>query len=297
MTGFAREHLRPLMGSAGLHLLLIALIGSTALRWTTAQPPVQLAIEGVVVDARDLPKSVRSGKALRVPRPDPVKQAQPPPAPVPDEEARERAAADAAAKKETEARMAAERSRVEHERTEQERARKDAAAAERRKQDQLEAQQQKRAADEARRKAEAEQKKAAAEQARQQKDAQVKAAQDAKAKAALEADLKRRLAAEEEEAAAVARSGVKDEYRALLVQAIERNWIRPPSARAGLACTLYVNQATGGTVIDVKLGPCNGDEAVRESIVNAVYRASPLPAPGDPRAFERRLEIVFRPTE
>ncbi len=95
----------------------------------------------------------------------------------------------------------------------------------------------------------------------------------------------------------MAQSGVKDEYRALLVQAIERNWIRPPSARAGLACTLYVNQATGGTVIDVKLGPCNGDEAVRESIVNAVYRASPLPAPGDPRAFERRLEIVFKPTE
>jgi len=28
-----------------------------------------------------------------------------------------------------------------------------------------------------------------------------------------------------------------------------------------------------------------------------VYRASPLPAPRDPRAFERRLEIVFRPTE
>ena len=271
MTGFAREHLRPLMGSAGLHLLLIALIGSAALRWTTAQPPVQLAIEGVVVDARDLPKSVRSGKALRVPRPDPVKEARPPPAPVPDKEARESA--------------------------EQEKARKDAVAAERRKQDQIEAQQKKRAADEAHRKAEAEQKKAAGEQARQQKDAQAKAAQDAKAKAALEADLKRRLAAEEEEGAAVAQSGVKDEYRALLVQAIERNWIRPPSARAGLACTLYVNQATGGTVIDVKLGPCNGDEAVRESIVNAVYRASPLPAPGDPRAFERRLEIVFRPTE
>ena len=41
----------------------------------------------------------------------------------------------------------------------------------------------------------------------------------------------------------------------------------------------------------------NGDEAVRESIVNAVYRASPLPPPRDPRAFERRLEIVFRPKE
>jgi colicin import membrane protein len=58
-----------------------------------------------------------------------------------------------------------------------------------------------------------------------------------------------------------------------------------------------VTQATGGTVIDVKLGTCNGDQAVRESIANAVYRASPLPAPRDPRAFERRLQIVFKPTE
>ena len=50
-------------------------------------------------------------------------------------------------------------------------------------------------------------------------------------------------------------------------------------------------------MLDVRLGTCNGDQAVRESIVNAVYRASPLPPPSDPRAFERRLEIVFKPTE
>jgi len=28
-----------------------------------------------------------------------------------------------------------------------------------------------------------------------------------------------------------------------------------------------------------------------------VYRSSPLPAPRDPRAFERRLVMVFKPTE
>jgi colicin import membrane protein len=294
MSGFASEHLRPLIGSAGLHLLLIALIAVAALRWTHSEPPVQLAIEGVVVDARDLPKSVRSGKALPAPLPEPVK-AEPAPPPVDDAMQRERAAADAAAKEAAAARTAAER-----EHAEEQKLRKEQAAAERRKQEQTEAEQKKQAADEARRKAEAdaERKKAAEAQTKAAQEAKAKAAQDAKAKAALEADLKRRLAAEEAEGAeAAARPGVKDEYRALLVQAIERNWIRPPSARAGLACTLYVNQATGGTVVDVKLGPCNGDEAVRESIVNAVYRASPLPAPGDPRAFERRLEIVFKPTE
>jgi thymidine phosphorylase len=50
-------------------------------------------------------------------------------------------------------------------------------------------------------------------------------------------------------------------------------------------------------VIDVKVGDCNGDAAVRESITNAVFRSSPLPPPRDPRAFERRLVIVFKPTE
>ena len=58
-----------------------------------------------------------------------------------------------------------------------------------------------------------------------------------------------------------------------------------------------MTQATGGTVLDVKIGDCNGDQAVRESVANAVYRSSPLPAPRDARAFERRLVIVFKPTE
>ena len=122
------------------------------------------------------------------------------------------------------------------------------------------------------------------------------AARAAKLKAAQQAELHRAL--EDEEAGeALARSGVVDEYRTLLIQTIERNWNRPPSARAGLECTLYVTQATGGTVLDVKIGACNGDQAVRESVANAVYRSSPLPAPRDARAFERRLVIVFKPTE
>jgi colicin import membrane protein len=168
-----------------------------------------------------------------------------------------------------------------------------------------EAQQKKQAEADAQNKAkaraeEAERRKAADADAKRKQQDEAKAAQDLKAKSDREADLKRRLAAEaaeDEGAAAMARSGVVDEYRMMLSQAIERSWIRPPSAKAGLECTLHVSQAPGGTVVDVKLGACNGDQSVRESIVNAVYRASPLPAPRDPRAFERRLEIVFRPTE
>jgi colicin import membrane protein len=281
MPGFAREHFRPLIGSAALHLLLLALLAGAALRWTSSQPPVQLAIEGVAVDVRDLPKSVLSGKPLTEPPAEIVKpEPLPPPEPAPAEDVRrgeEKAAEEAAA-----ARVREERARAE------EQAARDEAAAEARRR--VEAEEAKRKA------AEAERRKAEEAEARRKKEAEAKAAQEAKVRAEREADLRRQLA-EEEEGAAVARSGVMDEYRALLVQTIERNWIRPPSARAGLECTLYVTQATGGTVVDVRLGSCNGDEAVRESITNAVYRASPLPAPRDPRAFQRRLEIVFKPTE
>lgn len=298
MPGFVREHLRPLAGSAALHLLLIALIGGMALRWTTSQPPVQLAIEGVVVDAKDLPRSVRENRAIREPRTEPTPEPMPKPVPPPPDPAAE--ALKAERERAAEQQKQAEARRVQ----EAEQARERAEAAERDAKRQQDAKAKAAAEKAAAAKAAAE--KSAAEKAAKDKAAHEKAekaaaakaaADEARERAAREAEMRRALAAEEEESAAAARAGVQDEYRALLAQAIERSWIRPPSARAGLACTLYVTQVPGGAVTDVRLGTCNGDEAVRESIVNAVYRASPLPPPRDPRAFERRLEIVFRPKE
>ena len=78
---------------------------------------------------------------------------------------------------------------------------------------------------------------------------------------------------------------------------IERNWLKPPSARPGLDCVLYVTQVPGGEVVSVKLDTCNGDQAVRESIEAAVYRASPLPPPPDPALFDRTLRMHFNPSD
>lgn len=296
MQGFFKEHLRPLAGSAGLHLALVGVLAIAALRWTSQQPPVELAIQGYVVDG---PVKV---KTLPEPREAPVEQAPPPveavkpPEPVveppEDRRAEETAAAERAAEREQQ--LAQERAVQEREAQ----LVREKAAAEQRRAEEAE---RKRAEDAAAKRnaaEEAERKKAEAAEAKRKADEKAQAEREAKVRAEREADLQRQLAAEEEEgAAAAARAGVMDEYRLMLVQAIERNWIRPPSARAGLECTLYVTQAPGGSVVDVKLGTCNGDQAVRESITTAVYKSSPLPAPRDPRAFERRLEIVFRPTE
>lgn len=291
MPGFVRQHLRPLAGAAGLHLLLFALIVATAWRWSSTRPPVPMAIEGVAIDERSLPRDLagpRPAPAAPVtpaPKPEPVEPVPATPAAPPDDAAERQRAAEAQAERERTAEAARAQAALEARRAEE-------AAAER-------AQQQKLAADEAARKAavaEAERRKAAeAERRKAEEDATRR--KEAAEQQARETELQRRLAAEEEAAAAVAASGVVDQYRAELEQAIERSWIRPPSAQPGLVCTLHVTQAPGGTVLDVRLGSCNGDAAVRESITNAVFRASPLPAPADPRAFARSLEIVFRPTE
>ncbi|TVQ45269.1 MAG: cell envelope integrity protein TolA [Gammaproteobacteria bacterium] len=118
--------------------------------------------------------------------------------------------------------------------------------------------------------------------------------QEARRQAERESELRRMMEGEERRRRAE-QAGLLDQYRRMIEQRIVRNWARPPSAQAGLNCTVNVRQAPGGTVLDVSIGACNGDEAVRRSIEAAVYRASPLPEPPDPTLFERNLTIIFRP--
>src|ERR1700733_10726474 len=138
-------------------------------------------------------------------------------------------------------------------------------------------------ADEERKAREAEAQQRAAEARQQKADAQ-----------AAEADLKRSLAAEEHTDSA--RSGpALANWQSQIAAKITRAWLRPPTARPGIECMLYVTQVPGGEVTQVRIGQCNGDQGVRESIEAAVYRASPLPPPPDPALFDRNLRIDFRP--
>jgi colicin import membrane protein len=126
--------------------------------------------------------------------------------------------------------------------------------------------------------------KAAAERARQEE-------QDRRDR---EADLKRSLVAEEH--ADAARNGAAlASWRSMITAKITRAWLRPPTAKVGIDCMLNVTQVPGGDVTQVNIGECNGDQAVRDSIEAAVYRASPLPPPPDPALFDRSLQIRFKP--
>lgn len=141
--------------------------------------------------------------------------------------------------------------------------------------------------------------KAKAEAARRKREAA------AKAEAERKAELQRELAAEKKsraERAAAARQAAAQSrslglYTAAIEQQVERNWIRPSSTEAGLNCVVDVIQVPGGDVVNATIKSCNGDAAVKQSIISAVYKASPLPEPDDPSLFQREIEFTFAPEE
>jgi len=85
------------------------------------------------------------------------------------------------------------------------------------------------------------------------------------------------------------------QYMVAIQSAVTRQWSRPSGTRAGLNCQIKVNQIPGGGVIDVSIGsPCNASAVVRNSIINAVKKADPLPYSGFEEVFERRLNFIFQ---
>jgi colicin import membrane protein len=90
-------------------------------------------------------------------------------------------------------------------------------------------------------------------------------------------------------------ASMKEKWVALITLKIHNNWVEPPNTPPNLNCLVTVTQVQGGTVTNVQVPSCNGDDAVVQSIVTAVYRASPLPGPPDPSLFDvgRTLNISF----
>lgn len=111
-----------------------------------------------------------------------------------------------------------------------------------------------------------------------------------------EAELRRQIQ-DEEHVSEVEAGPLGDRYRLSLQNRITHAWIKPPSARSGIDCRVEVTQIPGGEVTNARVTQCNGDAAVRQSIENAVYRASPLPDPPDPSLFHRVFVLEFKPND
>ena len=142
------------------------------------------------------------------------------------------------------------------------------------------------------------QQQAQAEKAQQERVAKLKAEAAAAAKkqqnAQRRAELQREIAVEQG-ALNARRASLLQQYRELITQKVQDNWVKPPTAPNDLKCIVHVEQVPGGTVVNAQVTQCNGDDAVRQSIVTAVLRASPLPPPPEPSLFDRNLVITFQP--
>ena len=84
-------------------------------------------------------------------------------------------------------------------------------------------------------------------------------------------------------------------YLAQIEDKVERNWLRPPGIAMGLRTVVRIGQIPGGEVIAADTVQSSGNVAFDRSVEEAVLRSSPLPAPGDPRAFQRNVLLVFQP--
>ena len=247
-------------------LLHLALLAALTYGWWKYRRPTQpaptLAIEATVVDARTVAGLTRPAPVPQPapPVPHPEEPVGPPP-PTPEELARREQA-----QREAVQQAAAQKAQAEKQRLEEQQA---AARA-------------------------AQEKAAVARQAEEKRKAEAQRQAELADKSEREADLKRSLAAEQRVNTAATSSALAS-WRSQITAKITRAWLRPPTARTGLECNLYVTQVPGGEVTQVKVGECNGDQAVRESIEAAVYRASPLPPPPDPALFDRDLKITFKP--
>jgi colicin import membrane protein len=235
-------------------------------------PVVPLAIQATLVSEGDTR-----------PLPEPVEQPEPTPIETPPPDT---SAADRARKEETKRQMdlqaEQDRIRLQQEKDQQ---RRDQEKRERKARAEAEADKQ-RALAEKRRLADLERQRLDNERKRQEAEAAVRQRQQ---QAEIEAEENRRVA---EAANDIQR------WQFAIQQKITQNFILPASAPAsGLECVVRVRQLPGGRVVDVNVGRCNGDDAVRRAIEAAVHKASPLPSPDNSNIFERDLQIVFKPTQ
>lgn len=137
--------------------------------------------------------------------------------------------------------------------------------------------------------------------------AKKKAADQAKAEQLLaekaKADLlkKQQVAAAQQAAQDAANNarvaGEVDKYKALIINAISQQWILPDNANSNLSSQFRIRLAPNGAVLDVTLTRSSGDPILDRSAQSAIYKASPLPVPQDPTAFNvfRDISLTVRP--
>ena len=75
---------------------------------------------------------------------------------------------------------------------------------------------------------------------------------------------------------------------------VRENWNKPLGSMTGLETVISVKVQRTGEVVSVKVVKSSGDDFFDRSAENAVYKASPLPFPDEPRYYEFIKEFNFK---
>ncbi len=87
------------------------------------------------------------------------------------------------------------------------------------------------------------------------------------------------------------------QYIGAISNKIQSRWRKPAvMENQNVYCIVYVEQALGGYIQTVDVRKCvGGDEQLRKSVEEAVWKSDPLPSPPDAELFQRELKITFEP--
>jgi len=104
--------------------------------------------------------------------------------------------------------------------------------------------------------------------------------------------------AESSAAELMARAKMMGVYESQVRARIQRAWNLPGGTPPGntFICRALIRQRRDGRVSEVELPyeGCEGTPALRQSLVNAIFAASPLPAPPHPGVFVDSFSMEFR---
>ncbi|MBT8047556.1 MAG: cell envelope integrity protein TolA [Xanthomonadales bacterium] len=273
----------------GVHVLMAALVVLGTMDWKPFRKPqnLGLTIEAVIVDTselkrqRDAAQEALEMEERRRKRAEELEQQK-----KRDEEATEKRKLEAAEKRKQE--LEAQRKREAQDRLQKLRLEQERKLQEQRDEQRQELEKIRSQREEAERKTKLEQERLKQIEARKEKELLEQQRLQREAAAQRKAD-------EEAKAFRAGRMAtLSDNYQAAIQQFVTQNWLRPPTAKPGLRCTLKIVQIPGGEVISAAIaGRCNGDEATRRSILAAVERGGALPYRGFEDVFEREIDFIF----
>ena len=88
-------------------------------------------------------------------------------------------------------------------------------------------------------------------------------------------------------------SNAEAKYILTIKSKIENNWLIPHDSKHDKICTAIVNQLPSGKVTSVKIHGCKGDALYIDSLINAVWKSSPLPIAPDIEVFQENIVLQF----